>query len=94
MGAPAKPSMSGSPSMSLAIASFTPYHVTNILTWSQVVTGALRLVTNLEFYARLKHIDVQHYYVRELLENGTISVDYIRTLEMAIDCLTKPLKKL
>jgi hypothetical protein len=55
--------------------------------------GALRLVTNPEFHARSKHIDVQYHYTRELLENGTISIDYIRTSEMAADCLTKPLKK-
>jgi hypothetical protein len=36
---------------------------------------------------------MQHYYVRELLEDGTITVDYIRTLEIIADCLTKPLKK-
>jgi hypothetical protein len=65
-------------------------HATRILGDNQ---GALRLVANPEFHSRSKHIDVQHHYVRELLENGTISVDYIRTTEMAADCLTKPLKK-
>jgi hypothetical protein len=55
--------------------------------------GALRLVVNPEFHLRLKHIDVQYHYVRELLEDGTITVDYVRTSEMAADCLTKPLKK-
>jgi hypothetical protein len=54
--------------------------------------GALRLVANPEFHARSKHIDVQYHYVRELLESNTISVEYIRTTEMAADCLTKPLK--
>jgi hypothetical protein len=54
--------------------------------------GALRLVANPEFHARSKHIDVQYYYTRELLENGTIRIEYIRTSEMAADCLTKPLK--
>jgi hypothetical protein len=65
-------------------------HATRIL-WDN--KGALRLVANPEFHSRSKHIDVQHHYVRELLENGTISVDYTRTSEMAADCLTKPLKK-
>jgi hypothetical protein len=55
--------------------------------------GALRLVANPEFHARSKHIDVQYHYVRELLESNTISVEYIRTSEMAADCLTKPLKR-
>jgi hypothetical protein len=65
-------------------------HATRILGDNQ---SALRLVANPEFHARSKHIDVQYHYVRELLEEGTISVEYIRTSEMAADCLTKPLKK-
>jgi hypothetical protein len=65
-------------------------HATRILGDNQ---GALRLVANPEFHSKSKHIDVQYHYVRELLEKGTISVDYIRTSEMAADCLTKPLKK-
>jgi Reverse transcriptase (RNA-dependent DNA polymerase) len=64
-------------------------HATRILGDNQ---GALRLVANPEFHARSKHIDVQYHYIRELLENGTISVNYVRTSEMAADCLTKPLK--
>ena len=55
--------------------------------------GALRLVANPEFHSRSKHIDVQYHYIRELLEDGTITVGYVRTSEMAADCLTKPLKK-
>ena len=66
-------------------------HATRILGDNQ---GALRLVANPEFHSRTKHIDVQYHYVRELLEDGTISVEYVRTSEMAADCLTKPLKKL
>jgi hypothetical protein len=54
--------------------------------------GALRLVANPEFHARSKHIDVQYHYIRELLQAGTIRTEYIRTTEMAADCLTKPLK--
>ena len=55
--------------------------------------GALRLVANPEFHTRSKHIDVQYHYVRELLESNTISIEYVRTSEMAADCLTKPLKQ-
>ena len=56
--------------------------------------SALRLVANPEFHSRTKHIDVQHHYIRELLEDGTISVEYVSTSKMAADCLTKPLKKI
>jgi hypothetical protein len=36
---------------------------------------------------------VQYYYIRELVENDTIKLEYIQTSEMAADCLTKPLKR-
>jgi hypothetical protein len=55
--------------------------------------SALRLVANPEFHARTKHIDVQYHYVRELMEDGVITVEYIPTSKMAADCLTKPLKE-
>ena len=55
--------------------------------------SALRLVANPEFHSRSKHIDVQYHYTRELVEDGTINVEYIPTTEMVADCLTKPLKK-
>jgi hypothetical protein len=55
--------------------------------------SALRLVTNPEFHLRSKHIDVQYYYTRELLEDGVISVEYIPTAEITADYLIKPLKK-
>jgi len=55
--------------------------------------SALRLVANPEFHSRSKHIDVQYHYVRELVEDGIVSVDYIPTTSMVADCLTKPLKR-
>jgi hypothetical protein len=65
-------------------------YVTRVLGDNQ---SAPRLVANPEFYLRSKHIDIQYHCVRELLEDGTIDVEYVRTSEMAADCLTKPLKK-
>jgi len=55
--------------------------------------SALRLVANPEFHSRSKHIDVQYHCVRELVEDGIVSVDYISTVDMIADCLTKPLKR-
>jgi len=55
--------------------------------------GALRLLANPEFHSQSKHIDVQYHYVRELLEEGTIAVEYVPTSKMAADYLTRPLKK-
>ena len=55
--------------------------------------GSLKLVANPEMHSRSKHIDVQYHYVRELVQQGLIEVEYIPTADMAADILTKPLKR-
>jgi hypothetical protein len=55
--------------------------------------GAITLVKNPEFHARIKHINVSTHYVRELAEDHKISLVYIQTDEMLADMLTKPLRK-
>ena len=55
--------------------------------------GSLKLITNPEMHSRSKHIDVQYHYVRELVQQGLIEVEYIPTADMAADILTKPLKR-
>jgi hypothetical protein len=55
--------------------------------------GAIALVKNPEFHARTKHIDVSTHYVRELVEDELVKVQYVPTSEMLADCLTKPLKR-
>jgi hypothetical protein len=42
---------------------------------------------------RTKHIDVRYHYIREMVENGEIKVEYLRTEDMIADMLTKPLAK-
>ncbi|CAG7717395.1 unnamed protein product, partial [Allacma fusca] len=44
-------------------------------------------------HSRTKHIDVRYHYIRELVEDDQITVDYIPTTEQLADGLTKPLMK-
>jgi len=53
--------------------------------------GAGQLARNPVFHKRTKHVDIRHHFVRELVEEGTISVNYIPTTEMPSDILTKGL---
>ena len=55
--------------------------------------GAIALIKNSEFHARTKHIDVSAHYVRELVEDKKVTIDYTPTERMLADVLTKPLKK-
>ena len=56
--------------------------------------SSLALIRNPEYHARSKHIDVQYHYIRELVEDQLVRVEYVATAKMIADCLTKPLKQL
>lgn len=51
--------------------------------------GARKLAENTIFHNRTKHIDVRHYYVRETLDQGILTIEHVPTTEMASDMLTK-----
>ena len=51
--------------------------------------AAIALTKNQNFHAKTKHIDVAAHYVRELVDDGRISIDYINTKFQLADCLTK-----
>ena len=55
--------------------------------------GAIALVKNPEFHARTKHIDVSAHYIRELVEDRMVKLEYIETERMLADVLTKLLKR-
>jgi transposase InsO family protein len=44
-------------------------------------------------HERTKHIDVKYHYVRDLIADGTISVQWCSTVDQIADILTKPLAK-
>ena len=53
--------------------------------------GAIALAKNPEHHKRTKLIDIQHHYVREQVDAGTVVMPYISTELMVADVLTKPL---
>lgn len=55
--------------------------------------SAIRLIKNPEFHKRTKHIDIKHHYVRETVESGEISVEYVPTDQQLADIFTKALPK-
>ena len=48
---------------------------------------------NPQLHDRSKHIDICYHYIRDLEEQGKISVSYIPTGDMIADGLTKPLQR-
>ncbi len=55
--------------------------------------GTISLTKNPTHHARTKHIDVQHHFVREWVENGEVRFEYYPTEHMVADVLTKALSK-
>lgn len=53
--------------------------------------GAIALAKNDQFHGRVKHIDIQHHFVREKLAEGRIDLRYVPTSEQVADGLTKAL---
>jgi len=51
--------------------------------------GCLLLIKNLVHHSRTKHINIQHHYVQKMINAGAIKFEYISTVEMVEDMLTK-----
>jgi hypothetical protein len=55
--------------------------------------GCIALSTNPVHHKRTKHIDIKHHYVRELIANGEMALEYVATERQLADLLTKPLQR-
>ena len=55
--------------------------------------GSMALAKNSTNHDRSKHIDVQHHFIREKIENKIVELDYCPTQYMAADILTKALAR-
>lgn len=55
--------------------------------------GAIAIAKNPIAHAQTKHIDIRFHYIRELVQDGTISLQYCPMEDMMADILTKPLPK-
>ncbi|KAI0991338.1 hypothetical protein K3495_g16849 [Podosphaera aphanis] len=56
--------------------------------------GAIALTKNPHLNDRSKHIDVCYHFIRDLIEQGLCRVDYVSTLDMIADGMTKPLGRI
>src|SRR5216684_9113996 len=53
--------------------------------------SSIALAHNPEFHNRTKHVNIQHHFLREKVEDGEISLEYLPTNEQPADLLTKGL---
>lgn len=55
--------------------------------------SAIRLIKNMEFHKRTKHIDVMYNFVREKFRDGFFKLSYVNTNNQVADIFTKPLPR-
>jgi len=56
-------------------------------------TSAIALTKVHVFHARTKHIEVKHHFIRDHVQKGDISLEFIDTNHQIADIFTKPLDK-
>src|SRR6266545_1467485 len=55
--------------------------------------GAISLVKNTKDHGKVKHIDIRHHYIRDLIKSKLISFEQIPSAENLTDLFTKPLAR-
>ena len=56
-------------------------------------TSAINISKNPVMHTKTKHIAIKYHYVRELVEDKEVKMEYINTKEQIVDIFTKPLLK-
>ena len=54
-------------------------------------TSAINIFKNPIQYSRTKHIEIRHHFIRELVKDGTLTLEFIHTDDQKADLFTKPL---
>jgi hypothetical protein len=55
--------------------------------------GAIALTKNTRDHGKVKHIDIRHHYIRELVKSGALTIEKIPSSENPADLFTKPLSR-
>jgi hypothetical protein len=61
----------------------SPIHIDNM--------SAINVAKNPEHHGRMKHLDIKHFWLRDMVNNKTLKVVHCPTDKMPADILTKPL---
>ena len=56
-------------------------------------TSAINLSKNPIQHSRTKHIDIRHHFLRDYVQNGDISLEFVDTNNQLADIFTKPLNE-
>ena len=53
--------------------------------------SALSVAKNPEHHGRMKHLDLQFFWLQDAVDAGIITLEHLHTDSMPVDLLTKPL---
>ena len=56
--------------------------------------SALAVIKNPKHHGWMKHIDISHHWIRQVIKNKDVAVHYIPMGEMTADILTKALPRM
>ena len=51
----------------------------------------MKLLENLVFHDKSKHIEINYHYIRDMVQRGVVKLQYVATDEQIDDVLMKPL---
>ena len=55
--------------------------------------SCMKMTENLVFHDKMKHIEIQYFYICDMVQKGVIKLQYVSTDEQVADVLTKPLSR-
>jgi hypothetical protein len=51
------------------------------------------MTENFVFHDKSKHIEIRYHYICDMVQRGSIKLQYVSTDEQVVDVLTKPLSR-
>ena len=56
-------------------------------------TSVINISKNLVMHTKTKHIAIKYHFLRELVQDKEVRLEYVNTKEQIVDIFTKPLPK-
>jgi hypothetical protein len=53
----------------------------------------IKLLENLVFHDRYKNVEIKYHFIRDMVQKGSVKLQYISIYEKIADIFTKPLSK-
>jgi hypothetical protein len=55
--------------------------------------SCIKMIENPMFHDKMKHIEIQYYYIHDMVQRGAVKLQNVGTNEQLADVLTKPMSR-